>query len=68
MRKQQIEFIIRPDGTVEERPAGFEGESCEEVTRPIEQRLGRVEHREATAERYLEPLADEQGQAAGDDQ
>ncbi|MBI2298195.1 MAG: DUF2997 domain-containing protein [Armatimonadetes bacterium] len=60
MGKQRIEFIIRPDGSVEERPQGFTGEACEEVTRRLEQTLGVITHREPTAERYQN--ADDQDQ------
>lgn len=59
MRKQAIEFIIHRDGTVEERPTGFAGPECEEVTRQIELRLGEVAAREPTAERYETPARQE---------
>ncbi len=61
MGPQRIEFIIRPDGTVEERPQGFTGDACEEVTRRIEQNLGVITHREPTAERYS--VAEDQDQS-----
>ncbi len=52
MPKETITFVIRPDGAVEERTAGLKGEACEQVTAGIEQALGAVTAREATAERY----------------
>ena len=55
MPKEQIEFIIRPDGTVEETTHGLKGEQCEQVTARIEQALGRVTARQATPERYEQP-------------
>ena len=57
MPKEEIEFTIRPDGVVEERTLGLKGEACERVTARIEQHLGEVTSREATAERY-EPEAE----------
>lgn len=64
MPKEEIEFVIRPDGTVEELTRGLKGDSCERVTARIEQTLGRIVSREATAERYEPPLpgAEEQRQ------
>lgn len=59
MRKQAIEFIIHRDGTVEERPTGFAGPECEEVTRQLERQLGQVTSREATRERYETPPTEE---------
>jgi|CZCB01.1.fsa_nt_gi hypothetical protein len=51
-QRQQIEFTIRPDGTVEERVIGVGGPACEDVTRGIEQALGEVQERERTSEYY----------------
>lgn len=51
-QRQQIEFTIRPDGTVEEKVTGVGGPACEDVTRGIEQALGKVEDRERTSEYY----------------
>ena len=52
--KQEIEFVIRPDGTVEERVLGVSGPDCVKVTETIEQALGEVTKRERTAEYYGE--------------
>ncbi|HLV43463.1 MAG TPA: DUF2997 domain-containing protein [Aggregatilineales bacterium] len=51
-QRQEIEFVIRPDGTVEEKVTGVGGPACEDVTRGIEQALGEIQHRERTAEYY----------------
>jgi len=50
MGKQEIEFIIKPDGTVEEKVTGVNGPDCEEITRDIEQALGKVEERKHTGD------------------
>jgi hypothetical protein len=52
MPKEQIEFTIRPDGSVEETTRGLKGPACEQVTAALEQALGEVVSRSATAERY----------------
>jgi hypothetical protein len=50
--RQEIEFIVKPDGTVEERVRGVSGPDCEKLTAAIEQALGEVERRERTTEYY----------------
>jgi hypothetical protein len=50
--KQQIEFVIRPDGSVEERVTGISGPDCEKVTDAIEKALGEVTRRERTPDYY----------------
>lgn len=62
MPKEEIEFVIRPDGTVEERTDGLKGDRCEQVTARIEQSLGVVLSREATAERYESPAPESAAQ------
>lgn len=52
MDGQQIEFIIRPDGTVEEKVSGVQGPGCEAVTQAIERALGKVADRTRTADFY----------------
>ena len=51
---QEIEIIIKPDGTVEETVRGVSGPACEDVTRAIEDALGNVEKREHTSDYYGE--------------
>jgi len=58
MPQETIEFIIRLDGSIEERTLGLKGETCEQVTAAIEGALGEVVSREATPERY-ESASDE---------
>jgi hypothetical protein len=50
--RQEIEFIVKPDGTVEERVRGVSGPDCEKLTAAIEQALGEVERRERTTEYF----------------
>ncbi|MBN1121304.1 MAG: DUF2997 domain-containing protein [Anaerolineae bacterium] len=50
--KQQIEFIIKPDGSVEERVTGMTGPDCVEQTADIEHALGDVVEREHTSDYY----------------
>ncbi|HEC23521.1 MAG TPA: DUF2997 domain-containing protein [Chloroflexi bacterium] len=52
--KQQIEFVIKPDGTVEEKVSGVSGPACEEITEAIEKALGEVVRREKTPD-YFNP-------------
>jgi len=49
---ETLEFIIYPDGRVKEMVTGVVGQSCEEVTRKIEEQLGNVLNRETTSEFY----------------
>lgn len=52
--KQEIEFIIKPDGTVEEKVTGVNGPDCEAITKDIEQALGKVTDRERTGDYFNE--------------
>ena len=51
---ETLEFIIYPDGRVEERVTGIVGSSCAEVTAAIEAKLGIVGHRELTSENFAQ--------------
>jgi hypothetical protein len=51
---ETLEFIIYPDGRVEERVTGIIGSSCAEVTAAIEAKLGVVAHREITSENFAQ--------------
>jgi hypothetical protein len=51
---ETLEFIIYPDGRVEERVTGIIGSSCAEVTAAIEAQLGIVAHRELTSENFAQ--------------
>ncbi len=52
MAQTTIRFRIRPDGRVEELVEGIAGAACEQLTERIEQRLGVVQQRRATAEAF----------------
>lgn len=49
---ETLEFIIFPDGRVQEKVTGIVGSSCAEVTAAIEAQLGRVVHQEPTSEYF----------------
>lgn len=51
---ETLEFIIHPDGRVEERVTGVVGRSCAEVTAKIEEQLGRVVQQQPTSEFFTE--------------
>ena len=55
MSVQRVEYVIRPDGTVEERVEGVPGPKCEQITEPFEETLGEVVERVHTAEYVLKP-------------
>ena len=54
MPQRTIRFTIRPDGRVEERVEGVQGETCQQLTEQVEAALGTVERRESTAEAFLQ--------------
>ncbi|MBF2065811.1 MAG: DUF2997 domain-containing protein [Calothrix sp. C42_A2020_038] len=47
---ETLEFIIYPDGRVQEKVTGIVGASCAEVTAAIEAQLGLVLNQEPTSE------------------
>lgn len=47
---ETLEFIIYPDGRVQEKVTGIVGASCAEVTAAIEAQLGIVLSHESTSE------------------
>jgi hypothetical protein len=49
---ETIEFIIYPDGRVEEKVVGIVGSACEVVTSSIEAKLGKVVERTLTSEAF----------------
>jgi hypothetical protein len=53
---ESLEFIIYPDGRVQEKVTGIVGRSCAEVTAAIEAQLGRVVSQETTSEYYAQPV------------
>ena len=52
MAMETLEFIIYPDGRVQEKVTGIVGKSCQEVTAAIEAQLGRVVSQQKTGEFY----------------
>lgn len=53
---ETLEFIIYPDGRVQEKVTGVVGASCEEVTAAIEAQLGRVITQEKTSEFFAQAV------------
>jgi Protein of unknown function (DUF2997) len=51
---ETLEFIIYPDGRVQEKVTGIIGSSCAEVTAAIEALLGQVVSYEPTAEYFAQ--------------
>ena len=56
MSMETLEFIIYPDGRVQEKVTGVVGQSCTVVTEAIESELGYVVDREQTAEYFAQNL------------
>lgn len=52
---ETLEFIIYPDGRVQEKVTGIQGSSCAEVTAALEQQLGIVVKQDTTSEYYDQP-------------
>jgi hypothetical protein len=57
MSMETLEFVIHPDGRVEERVSGIIGRSCAEVTAAIEAKLGRVVKTESSSEFFSQANA-----------
>lgn len=58
MSIETLEFIIFPDGRVQEKVTGIIGKSCEEVTKAIEAQLGKVISQEKMGEYYKEKISE----------
>jgi hypothetical protein len=58
MSMETLEFIIHPDGRVEEKVTGIVGNSCTEVTAAIEAQLGQVVTQEPTSEYFAQNALD----------
>lgn len=54
---ETLEFIIYPDGRVQEKVTGIVGSSCAEVTAAIEAQLGQVVSQELTSEYFAQPTS-----------
>jgi len=57
MKHQKIKFTIKQDGTVLEEVSGVVGNSCLEITRSIQEKLGRVIYIEPKPEFYEQDVA-----------
>lgn len=53
-RMETLEFVIYPDGRVQEKVTGIVGVSCAEVTAAIEAQLGQVLVQEKTSEHFAQ--------------
>jgi Protein of unknown function (DUF2997) len=56
MSMETLEFIIHPDGRVQEKVTGVVGQSCTVVTAAIESELGDVVSQTQTAEYFAQNL------------
>lgn len=56
MSMETLEFVIYPDGRVQEKVTGIIGASCTEVTAAIEAQLGRVVAQEQTSEYFTQSV------------
>jgi hypothetical protein len=56
MSMETLEFIIHPDGRVQEKVTGVVGQSCTVVTAAIESELGHVVSQEQTADYFTQSL------------
>lgn len=54
MSMETLEFVIHPDGRVQEKVTGIVGASCAEVTAAIEAQLGVVLTQEPTSEHFAQ--------------
>ena len=61
---ETLEFIIYPDGRVQETVTGIVGASCAEVTAAIEAKLGLVLTQESTSDYFAQALQPVSVQAA----
>ena len=52
-KKQTLKFTIRQDGLVSEEVIGIVGNTCQDLTRSIEEKLGEVTYVETKPEYYL---------------
>jgi hypothetical protein len=53
---ETLEFIIYPDGRVQEKVTGIIGTSCAEVTAAIEAQLGQVLTQDPTSDYFANPV------------
>lgn len=56
---ETLEFIIYPDGRVQEKVTGIIGSSCAEVTAAIESQLGIILSQSPTSEHFASTVQEE---------
>ena len=59
MNLETLEFVIFPDGRVQEKVTGIIGSSCMEVTAAIETQLGQTLSQKPTSDYYAQAQAQE---------
>ncbi|ABB57781.1 DUF2997 domain-containing protein [Synechococcus elongatus] len=52
MTLETLEFVIHPDGRVEEQVTGIQGKHCTEITAEIEAQLGQVVTHQPSADYF----------------
>lgn len=52
MTLETLEFVIHPDGRVEEQVTGIQGKHCTEITAEIEAQLGQVVTQQPSADYF----------------
>jgi hypothetical protein len=55
MKREEMEYLIKPDGKVLIKVKGIKGSDCLKASAPIEEKLGEVTEHEKTQEYYEEP-------------
>ena len=60
MPQRTLRFKILQDGRVEETVEGFEGSSCNNATKKIEEALGEVRVKNKTAEAFISNQSEKQ--------
>ncbi len=55
MPQLTLRFRIRQDGLVEESVEGVSGQTCNELTKTLEDALGVVQQKQPTAEAFVQP-------------
>eukprot|EP00173_Palmaria_palmata_P001905 Plantae.Rhodophyta-Palmaria_palmata.ctg21393.p1 GENE.Plantae.Rhodophyta-Palmaria_palmata.ctg21393~~Plantae.Rhodophyta-Palmaria_palmata.ctg21393.p1 ORF type:complete len:120 (-),score=4.93 Plantae.Rhodophyta-Palmaria_palmata.ctg21393:42-401(-) len=54
-QRQIIEYIVRPDGRVEEKVLNVDGQECLEITNEINEKLGEVVSTKLTEDYFKDP-------------
>lgn len=59
MAMETLEFVIYPDGRVEETVTGIVGRSCADVTAAIEAKLGRLVDQKPTGDFFAQATVEQ---------